>query len=82
MSTELLLYGAVYRYIWENLVKWCLNCCRKIWENLVKLYLVCHFRGIFVANLKRGHNDTNSTGKDKLVKAQLLSSTSINIAQL
>ena len=34
----------------------------------MKLYLVCHFRNSFDANLKRGHNDTNSTGKDKLVK--------------
>ena len=52
LSTKLLLYGAVYRYIWENLVKRCLNCCRKIRKNLVKLYLLCHFRWIFVANLK------------------------------
>ena len=33
--------------------------------------LVCHFRGNFDANLKRGHNDKKSTGKDKLVKTQL-----------
>ena len=39
----------------------------------MKLYLVCHFRGIFDANLKRGHNDTNSTGNDNLIKTQLLS---------
>ena len=26
----------------------------------------------FYADLKRGHNDTNSAGKDKLIKAQLL----------
>ena len=31
------------------------------------------FRGIFDANLKRGHNEPNSSGKDKLIKAQLLS---------
>ena len=44
-----------------------------LWENLVKLYLFCLFRGSFDANLKRDHSDTNSTGKDKLNKAQLLS---------
>ena len=27
----------------------------------------------FDANLKKGHNDTNSTGKDKLIKAHLIS---------
>ena len=37
------------------------------------LFLVCHFRGILDANLKRGHNDKSSTGKNKLMKAQLLS---------
>ena len=39
--------------------------------DVVRLYLVCHFRGIlmFDANLKRGHNDTNSTGKDKMIKS-------------
>ena len=43
--------------------------------NVVGLYLVCHFRVILVfdANLKRGHNDTNSTGKDKMIKVQLFS---------
>ena len=57
----------------------------RIWENRVKLYLDCHFRGIlmFDANLKRGHNDTNSTGKDKMIKVQLLSlsisKTTLNI---
>ena len=33
----------------------------------------CHFRGNFDANLMRSHNDTNSTGKDTLNKAQLFS---------
>ena len=45
----------------------------------MKLYLVCHFRGIVDANFKRGLNDTASTGKDKLFKAQLLSLKYINI---
>ena len=40
----------------------------------MKLFLVCHFRGIFDATLKRDQNDTSSTGKDKLKKkAQLIS---------
>ena len=31
------------------------------------------FQRLFDANLKRGLNDINSTGKDKLIKAQLVS---------
>ena len=34
----------------------------------MKLFLVCHFREIFDATLKIDHNDTSSTGKDKLGK--------------
>ena len=34
----------------------------------MKLYLVCHFRGNFDVNLKRGHNDTNSSRNDNLIK--------------
>ena len=32
-----------------------------------KLYLVWHFRRIFNANLKRGHDYTHSTGKDLIL---------------
>ena len=39
----------------------------------MNLHLVCHFRGIFDAILIIGHNDTNSTDKDALINAQLLS---------
>ena len=40
----------------------------------MKLHLVCHFRGIlmFDVNLKMGHNDTNSTGKDKMIKVKYI----------
>ena len=69
LSTELVLYGAIYRYMWENLVKLYLNYCRWILKNLVKLYLVCQFSGIFDVILKRGLSDINSTGKDELIKA-------------
>ena len=31
------------------------------------------FQRDFVANLIRGHNETSSTGKDKLIKSQLSS---------
>ena len=31
------------------------------------------FQRVFDANLKRGYNDINSTGKDKMIKSQLLS---------
>ena len=40
---------------------------------LVKLNIGLSFQRNFDANLKRGHNDTNSSDKDKLIKAQLLS---------
>ena len=71
-----------------------LFCMELFMENMgisCETALDCHFIGIFGANLKRGHNDTNSSGKDKLIKAQLLSlhisifktfSTSINIAKV
>ena len=34
----------------------------------MKMYLVSHFRGIVDANIKRGHNGKNATGKDELIK--------------
>ena len=45
LTTELLLYGAVYNYIMG------------IFSETVFELLFCHVRGIFNANLKRGHND-------------------------
>ena len=36
-------------------------------------------KDFFDANFKRVHNDTNSIGKDKLIKAQLLAWFSLSI---
>ena len=37
--------------------------------NIVKLYSFCLFRGIFNSSLERDHYDTNSTDRDKMIKA-------------